>query len=273
MKLSRREIIILAIIALVFIEVRLLISPGLNKLTELNLQLNNLQGEYEMINFNLTIAENSRKTRDNNLEEIGNLSEPFLDGVTPDSLLVYTHEMLAKHGLTPYSYIPAEVEPEILQPEQVTVNELTYQLKELAQQYRMLNSDGSSGDGNSTDTNSGNSGNPESDSTVENFSLQVVAAGTYEQMKSMMDDFTQLGKTLLISRLNISLGTGGEDQLNFEFTIDYYGIAKLTDNTDPLNEWKRQAFQSGTQSPFIQPSTTEPAVTEPVTEETEAAGG
>lgn len=252
MKLSKREIVmltILAIIAIVFVEARLIVTPALNRLNELSTQLSSLQYEYQTINFNLTMAENSKKTVENNLKTINDLSQPFLDGVTPDSLLLFTHSMLAKHGFLPYSYSPSPISAELLQPDQVIVSELSYRLKELADQYRMLNNDGTNPDNTSNEGNAaGNSG--DGSEIVEHYALQIQATGTYDQLKALLDDYRGLNKTIILSTVNIAPAQGGTGLLEIQFAVDYYGIEKLQSESDPINEWPRDQVNAGTQDPF-----------------------
>lgn len=254
MKLTKREIIMLAaliIIALIFIEFRLILTPGMARLNELTERQTSLELEYQNINFNIALAKNMEKTRDENLIKIGELSVPFLNGVASDALLVFTHEMMLKHGFVPDSFAPSPLTSEILQPAQAEISRLTYRLKEIAIEYRELA-------GEEPGEPGGNGETPPAESTddvVEVYTLQVRARAGYDQIKDLIDDFDSLGRHIIITNINMSPAQDQPELLDVEFWISYYGIEKLIDAEDPLNTWMREAIEPIQDNPFIQPET------------------
>ncbi len=273
MKLTKREIIMLTfliIIALFFVEYRLILSPGLARLTALSEKEASLENEYQTIYFNLATAKNLEKTIEENLAAIDGLSEPFLSGVAPDALLVFTHEMMLKHGFSPQNYSPSPNASELLQPTQVEISDLSYRLKEIAVAYRQLkgkmpaepdedDAEPSKGDAN--------------DDIIEVHTIQIDAVAGYEQIRALIDDFHSLGRHITITNINMSPAQQdeetGESLLSVAFAINYYGIEKLVEGQDPLNTWMREALVSTTENPFISPPEPETEPTETVENETE----
>ena len=242
MKLSKREIImltVLIVIAVFFIEARLIITPAMTRVNEMRSQVDSLQAEYQMINYNLAVAENSKKTRDENLVSIEALSMGFLNGVTPDALLHYTHTMLEKHGFMPYNYGPTPIGALLLQTDQVEVSELNYRLKTIAQEYRRLNPSSPTDDPDPGEGGSGTEPGSAND-IVEIFTVKVSATGSYAQVKALLDDYDSLGKQIIFTNFNMSSAQGEAGLLSVSFSINYYGIDKLTPGEDSLNEWVRE---------------------------------
>ncbi len=251
MKLSKREIIMLSfliLIALIFIEVTLIITPGKNKLDELNSKNDLLANQVFTINLDLSTTLAKQKTVDENLAEIEDLSAPFLNRVSPDSLLLFTHTMLINHGFSPLTYSPQPLSSQLLQPQQAEVSMLTYKIKEIAIQYRALNGE------TPTVTPDPTTPAPDISSTedlVELYSLQVIAVGNYEQIKALLVDYDSLGRNVMISNINMTPNVGNPALLDIEFWINYYGIQKLTDIEDPINTWPRSEIPFAQDDPFV----------------------
>jgi hypothetical protein len=263
MKLSKREttmLLILLIIALAFVEFRLILTPGMKNLTKLSAEKDELELQYQNINFNLTLAKTNEQKRDEYLASINTLAEPYLDGVTPDSLLVFTHEMLIKHGFSPFNYKPSARSTVFLQPEQAAVVQLNYRMKEIAEEYNNL---GKAPD--PTDQPTETNGNVEGiNDMMELFSMQITANGTYEQIKALLDDFDSLGKTVMLTDISLNPVDTATGLLNANFTVNYFGITKLVSSDDPLNEWTRETQPTATNDPFspgAKPSETTTATT------------
>jgi hypothetical protein len=253
MKLSKREIVLLSIliiIALVFIEFSLVINPNRIRLADMASQNDSLENEINTINLNLTIAKSMEKRRDENLTMINELAKPFLNRVTPDSLLVFTHEMLVKHGFSPFNYTPLPLEAVVLQPEQAAVSQLTYRIKEVADEYRNLGKPATNGTTN--ETSGTNPTTPLLDNdAVEIFTLNINANGTYDQIKAMLDDFASLARTIIISNIAIIPDPVNIGMLKIDFQINYYGIEKLEASDDPINAWTRETIPVSTADPFV----------------------
>ncbi len=262
MKLSRREAIMLAVLLIIgmfFVEYRFVLTPGIARFVNLSEELSSLEFEYQTINYNLTLAKSFEENRDENLAAIEVLSEPFLDGVSKDALLVYTHNMMTKHGFTLDSYSPSPNDTELLQPEQVEIQELTYRIKEIAMAYRGLGSEDA--ESPADDVQQDEELNRD---VVELYSLQVNAAGSYDQIKTMIDDFKSLGKWIIVTSINMSPAQQEGNQLAVSFIVNYYGIEKLTQSeSDALNDWIREVFPTSEVDPFYATAPTPTPTPEP----------
>ena len=263
MKLSKREIIlvlILLLIGIAFVEVRFLITPGIEKLANKQMDLLEIQSEYQAAQYQIDSIDRLTEKRDDALELIAEQSKPFLGSVKADALLLFTHEMLLSHGFVVYSYTPSMLETILLQPEQVAISELTYKLKEIAMQYRNINPDASDDASNVSSMTI----QPTGDEYVELYSVQVRAKATYAQVKTLLDDFKNLEKTIVFNRLSMTPTQGTTGILDVEFTVEYFGIAKLVDEEDSLNDWIRDPIMSIDTDPFLAPlpETPETGVTE-----------
>jgi Tfp pilus assembly protein PilO len=260
MKLTKREIIMLTfliIIALFFVEYRLILSPSLARLTALSEKEASLENEYQTIYFNLTMAKKLEKTIEENLATIDGLSEPFLSGVAPDALLVFTHEMMLKHGFSPQNYSPMPNASELLQPTQVEISDLSYRLKEIAVAYRQLKGKMPA---QPDEDDAELSKDDADDDIIEVYTIQVDAVAGYEQIRALIDNFHSLGRHITITNMSMTPaqqeeqdGDTGESLLNVAFAINYYGIEKLVEGQDPLNAWMRKALVSTTENPFVTP--------------------
>jgi Tfp pilus assembly protein PilO len=269
MKLSKREAVLLTfllVIGLVFVEFRFLLTPAINNMVTLSEEYSDLQFEYQTINNNLTLAKAMEKTRDENLIKIKELSQPFLDGVAPDALLVFTHEMMLKHGFTLDSYSPSPLSSQLLQPEQAEISALTYRIKEIAVEYRNLSQPVSE-----EPAEQGGQDQPEStNDVVELYQLNIFALGSYDQIKTMLDDFDSLAKWIIITNINMTPDQADPTLLYIEFWINYYGIEKLEPETESINDWLREPFPASTDNPFGPALSPAP---EPTPAETTATGG
>lgn len=272
MKLSKRELILLIlllIIGLSFMEYRFVLTPGLARFTELTAKEAALDNEINTINFDLTVAKTMQKTLDENLLKIGTLSKPFLSSVSPDALLVFTHQMLTKHGFIVSNYSPSPVISSILLPETAEISNLTYRIKQIAQEYQAAEQGvPMPTEPTSTEEPPAEAEKP-ADTVVELYTLMVNASGTYDQIKAMMDDFKSLDRKILIKNINMSPSQSVAGILDIEFWIEYYGIEKLEPADDPLNEWSRETLPASTEDPYADGTeTTE--TTETTTTETTA---
>ena len=266
MKLSKREIILLAvlfIIAIVFLEARFLINPGIQKIANLQMEMVDLEAEYQAASFQIASIDNLTEKRNQSLDEIETYSEPFLGSVQTDALLFYTHKMMLSHGFVVYSYTPSALDTVLIQPDQAAITQLNYQLKEIARQYQSLDPDVMTDQENNTVSNEQVTG----EEYVEHYSVRVRAKGSYAQVKALLDEYKQLGKTIIFSNLSLSPTQGAVGILDVELTVEYFGIFKLVKDSDPLNTWDRDPIAFTDLDPFIAlPQTIEipePEVIEP----------
>lgn len=248
MKLTKREIILLSfliIIALVFIEFTLILKPGLDRLSELNAEQADMQFRVDTINLDLTVAKNNEKKRDENLQKINELGAPFLNGVTTDALLVFTHEMLIKHGFSPFSYSPSSLSSELLQPESAEITALSYRLKEIAVEYNSLGTAEPEPGEPTTPTPS----EVQVNDVVERYTVQVTASGSYDMIKALLDDYQSLNRTIIITNMSMTPNpTVG--MLDVMFYVNYYGVEKLDQSPDPINTWTRETQPVTTVDPY-----------------------
>ncbi|HBP38502.1 MAG TPA: hypothetical protein DD640_07140 [Clostridiales bacterium] len=268
MKLSKREVIMLTlllIIALVFIEYRFILKPGLETFKKLQTEENDLINTIDNINFDLTVAKAMEKTRDENLTEIVDLSVPFLDGVAPDALLVFTHAMLQKHGFNPSIYGPSPLQSQLLTTDEATITRLTYRIKEIAVEYQALHKEAGEPTGGET---APAVTDKEIIDEVERYSVQVVATGTFAQIKELLDDFDSLNRTIIINSIYMTPVDTITGLLDIEFWVNYYGIEKLEPSDDPLNKWTRESQPVSTADPYVALPTPTPAPTEETAETT-----
>jgi len=263
MKLSKREIVMLAIlfiIAIVFIEVRLIIAPGIVKVGKLTSEIASLEAQIDEININLASIDALTKTRDENLDKINQLSTPFLDGVESDVLLLYMHDLLQANLFSPDGYSISTVRTTVLSPKEIGMSSLTYRLSDLAEQYQQLKNPDS-------EQPNGEPAEPEKsvDGSVEEFSIHVTAVGSYEQVIGLVSQIQGLERTITITSLNLYFME--VDQLQIDMTVQFIGVQKLEPKEDDMAIWTRPEYDGGTEDPYG--STLEPVVTEPAPEPTE----
>ena len=123
MKLSRRELIMLVlllIIAIVFIEFRFVISPMIKQYEDLRSERDAVQDEVQAIELNMAIAKQNETRRDENLDQIEQLSERFFAELKKDALLVRTHDIILEQGLNPMQYQFQQIQAVPLVPETYT---------------------------------------------------------------------------------------------------------------------------------------------------------
>lgn len=254
MKLSKREIILLTfliIVALIFLEYTIIIAPGITRGMDLSNQNLEMENKINAINLDLTLAKSMEEKRDEDLAVIDDLATPFLNGISTDSLLVFTHEMLIKHGFTLFAYSPSELVAEGLQPEQIEISQLTYRIKEIANSYRQIEAGSTIPDTTPDGTDVTNPTDvAQPDDSVERYTLQISAAGSYDQIKALFDDFTSLRRTAYINNISMTPDPVTVGLLSVDFQINYYGIEKLTADVDPMNKWTRESIPANINDPF-----------------------
>lgn len=265
MKLSKREIILmtlLLVIALIFAETKFILTPGIEKLADLQNQEQALDSEIQTIDLNLALAKNLEKKNEDNLVEINKLSEPMLDGVSPDTLLVYMHELLLKHGFTPVSYNPSSLSAGLLEPGQAEISQMTYRIKEIAQEYKNLQKQDSE-EPQPTETDTGDA---IQEDIVESFNMLIFASGSYDQIKALLDELDSLNRSIIIANIRISPSEATVDPtdlvikpLAVELSINFYGIEKLVTTDDKLNQWTRETQPVSTEDPYYSIIETEPS--------------
>lgn len=246
MKLSKREIImltILFIIAVIFIEASLIITPGLDNISKLTAQEAELKMQVDEINLNLISIDALTEKRDNNLAEINALSTPFIDGLNSDVLLLYVHDLLQANQFAPEGYGVTTVVPTVLSPRAIEVVNLSYQISDLALEYQKLQNPEPAEPGEDILP-------PETagEGSVEQLSLNITAIGRYEQVLGLIDQIQNKQRTIAISNLNLYYLD--VDQLQVEMTLRFIGINKIEHIADDLTEWTRPAYDGGSANPY-----------------------
>lgn len=250
MKLSKREMIllfILLIIGLSFLEYSVIVTPGLAKYSDLKAKEVALDNEIDTINLNLTLAKTMEKTLNENLQKISALSQPYLSGVSPDALLLFTHNMMTKHGFISKSYGPSPLNTRLLQPESAELVKITYRIKEIAKAYKTA---GIAKTNTTTETKVTNEENTAANDIVECYTLQVTATGSFDQIKLLLDDYDSLNRYIQVSNISMEPNTTAANLLNIEFMINYYGIEKLVPVEDPINVWTQNPMNAKTTNPY-----------------------
>lgn len=265
MKLSKREIfmiILLMVVALVFIEYRFVIAPSLEQYYALCEKRDSVQNEVQIIEQNMAVAQQNEDRRDENLEHIRQLAEPFFSEPKMDALLVRTHDMILEKGLSPLQYQLQQVQVVPLAPEGYQANRLVYELKDLAETYWLL-TDQISEENDDTSYNDasqeGNTGGP-----LEHYQISFNVIGTYGQLIDYLHALEDLRRSLIVSSMLISpdemvlqdesqpemTEEPVEELLTIQVTLSYYGLTKLIPTEDTFNEWYREPFVPVTYSPF-----------------------
>ena len=242
MRLSKREIvmlILLIVIALVFIEFRFIIRPGLDRYETLLNRQNMVTDEVNLVMINIASLESRQKTLKSNLDEIKVLSKPYFEGIKIDNLLNYSRDIILQNEITIISYTPGPAQVTQITLPQVQLHESLYKLKELAQSYK--GSTGSPDQG----------GNPDSlTEDIELFELPISVTGTYEQLRNLLTDIERQNRTMRVNNLTIEVNEQYE-MLSMSFTLEFYGLEKLVpDGTDPITKWPRAPFDGGTENPY-----------------------
>jgi len=266
MKLSKREIVMLSvllIVAILFVEYRLIIVPGLNRVTALMSTNEQLEAQVDEINLNLASIDNLKKKRDSNLAEIETLSKPFINGLKSDVLLLFTQDLLAQNNLLVSSFGLAPVEIAALTPEAINVLNLTYELADLADQYRALQNAGTETPGPKTNMADPN----DAAGQVELFSVQVTAVCSYEQLFTMIDQIQKMERTISIANLSVSYFSPTE--INVSMTLQFVGIKKLNEQDDPLIVWTKPALVPSEGNPYGNLTEATTPGTEPTPTETQ----
>ena len=298
MKLSKREIIMLTLlilIAMVFVEYRFVIVPGIARYDELVMKRDQVSMQVDAIKLNIATTKNLAAKRDANLAEIREVSKPFIDKVQPDTLLAFTHDLFLRHGFDIVSYDPGAVLAAQMTPEFTAAIELTYDLKVLAQQYQNLDQPEPTlapGE-NGNEEQPGGEGEPPADDEngkdiVERYSVIIEADGSYAQVYDLLADIQSMNRSVFISNINmtpIAPETVAEPSVGPEpgqvtptpsptplpdveapearsadvqlvIWLEFVGISKLEESSDDLSRWNRPGFTSQTDDPFYLPTPT-----------------
>lgn len=251
MKLSRRELILLAILLLIgiaFVEYRFIVAPGIEEYRDKSGEIADLQNQIDTINLNLAIAETLDKRLEENIEQIEEKSAPYIDGINPDILLHFMHNRVSENGLKPLSYNPSRLDVSQLNPAEANIYKINYQLKELVKKYELTK------DVEVSETDDEERSAEESISgvspLVEYYNLQINAQGSYDQLKKFIDDLTGFKRTIIIPKISLIPSQSEVDMLSISMQVNFYAITKLKEQEDQFNTWPRDPFTPVTDNPF-----------------------
>ncbi|MDW7656057.1 MAG: GspMb/PilO family protein [Bacillota bacterium] len=248
MKLSKREtimLILLIIVALVFIEFRFVISPGLDRYEALQTRQRQVTAQVDQVMLNIAALENLQNKLDENLDEIKDLSKPYFDGIQTDVLLNYSRDILLQNEMTIVVYTPNPTQLTKITVPEDQLQETLYKLKELARNYKESDQEADEPD----QPNQPGSEEPLADD-LELFKLNLSVTGTYDQLRSLLTDIERERRAMRVNDMTISVGEQDE-MLSMNFTLEFYGLDKLVpDRMDPLAVWPRPSFDGGSENPY-----------------------
>lgn len=294
MKLSKRELVMLiflVIIAVVFIEYRFIIVPGIARFDALSAKKLQVEDQVNTIQLNLTIAKQNERKRDENLDAISNLAERYFGELHMDAILVRAHDLVLEQGfkLTQYQINP--ILATTLEPHVYGSFDISYELKTLAKAYQALVEQHAPQAEISLPADELISADQ-----VEQVQILINATGTYDQVKAFLDAITNLRRSVVVASLSlipdlsiepeipaeptvpgepepatpiVEPTTPEEQILTISMTMYYYGIVKLIPEEDEYNEWYREPFIPVTYTPFKQPPSPTPSETSATTAATE----
>jgi len=294
MRLSKRELIMLImliIVAVIFIEYRFVIIPGIEEYDRLMSEKQAAEAEIQTIELNMAIAKQNESKRDENISQIKQLAEKFFDELKMDALLVRTHDLILEQGLSPQQYLIQQIQSSPLVPDEYAEVELTYELKNLAKAYWLITGqEMPKSESPNTDDNIGND-------QIEQYQISMNAIGTYTQLNNFLDAVHKLQRSIVVASLSLQPDTAvipeilpevpepgatptptptppvvlpspeetDEQLLSIQITLYYYGLVKLIPTDDAFNEWYREPFTPVAYSPFKNlPVPVETLPTEPV---------
>jgi Tfp pilus assembly protein PilO len=254
MKLSKREILLLSAllaVALIFGGYRFLYMPIQEKLATLAGERETSVNQLALVQADLATLESYQGRRTAALADIKTKSVPFFATLPVESVLLYLHDTVLASGL---QLGGVSVEPEqairILIPTTTTAR-LTYPITEIAKQYRDLENPPVS----PTPTPTPAATSDTQPGTVADLSVQLTLSGSYIQVKDFLSRIESLDRSIVVKQLSISsasgTGTVGGPVIPSGITIqlDFFGIDKIVDQTDPIFDWNRTPV-SGKPDPF-----------------------
>ena len=281
MRLSKRElfmVILLLVVAVVFLEFRFVIAPGIEKNEQLNAEREAVENEVNTINLNMAMAKQNEDKLNEDLDQIRLLSKRYFGELAIDALLARTHDMVVEQDLIPTNYQWQQIQLTPLNTASYSETLLSYELKELAQTYGLLT--GQIEMLPETEEEQQDVTEEEGSTPVEQYQITYTLRGSYRQMLNYLDALHDLQRSLVVSSLMLvpedivfednetgDIGQAPEEVqiLSMQITLNYYGIAKLTPTTDEFNQWYREPFESVEFSPFKElpiPVITTPTETE-----------
>jgi Tfp pilus assembly protein PilO len=251
MKLSRREILLLSallLIGVLFGGYRFVYQPIQTRLMTLQTEKAAVTARQESALLEITTAQTYTERRDKAEESIKSTSADFLPGLPVDSVLLYLHDLVKTCAMQPSVYLvsPEEAIRVIDPPSKTTV--LAYPIGALAQQYRDFQAATGAVDVTPAPTSAPSptagavSTAAPADRMVGVLTINLTLSGTYNQGKDFLNGISQLGRTVVVTKIIIT-PTGSDTGLlqiyNYDIDIEFYGIDKIFPVSDDPFNWVR----------------------------------
>lgn len=257
MKLSKREmilLIVLAVFAIAFIEYQLGYIPLKAKYDKLVAEDQKVQSEVDEINRIINGINANKTKKIETLQSIKKAADPFFDQLNADALLRSTHDMVVASGLQYTKYGMSDKSTKLIPDPQKATDGMVYQLNKLAEDYAAAASTINKAAVTPTPTPASNSNNQKTDdkktNEIESIIINVDLTGNYEQLRQFISSLESQKKTIQVSALTID-GTSLQGLIDVEIKIQYFGIRKLEDSIDKINQWNLSDYNKGSGDPFF----------------------
>lgn len=254
MKLSKREmimLILLIIIAVVFLESRFVINPGLEKWNQLSEEKIDTSMQVDQVRIKIDTLEVLEKNLQDMIVKINQDAKPYFDGINPDIMLNYTRDMIMRNGLIIAILTPVDINIIPVEVPDAQLHDDLYRLKELAAQYNGTETDETiESDPASAPTPTPPMTPEDAADKIEQYKVVLSLTGYYEQLRTLLVDVAAQNRSIRVNDLSIqeSLAPG---MLDFNLTLEFYGLTKLEkDPTDTLNSWPRAPYDGGSNNPY-----------------------
>ena len=255
MKLSKREIVMLVILlifAIVFIEYRFVVVPGFTRLDERKAEQAALSEQVSQIKINLATFDMLNEKLQENIDAINRQSKPFYDGLMPDFLLDLSRDLLLRNGLEVNEYTAQELTVVPIDVPDTVLQEMSYQLKLLAQQYRDIKSPDAQETSPDPVEQPGQEESNVSSDELELYKISISAVGTYEQIRNLLADIESQSRTIRVNDfiVNVDQLVG---KLDLSMTLEFYGITWLFSDIGGQDaDWPREQINGGNSNPYIE---------------------
>lgn len=256
MKLSRREAVLISILLIVtvlFLEYRLVYVPQKAKYDLLAAQDVKVQSEVDRINRLISSIPKLTSDKNRVFSEISNAAQPFFDELNPDALLWTNYNELVKNGLNIESITNSELDVNKIKIPNVDIKTLSYGLKTLTEEYANVAASVDAPAKQPSPTPKPTNNNQKEDERkegIEVYKAQIVATGTYDQIRQFISTIESMKKTISVTTLDMT-SSGSQDLIDAIIMISYYGTKKIVPTSDNINEWSQPPYEGGTGNPFV----------------------
>ncbi len=254
MKLSKREAVLLGfllVVALFFIEFKLLYTPWKANYDVLVVESENVQNQVDEINRLIASIPALTTKKASTLQELDQAALLFYDSLKTDALLWTTQDLINQSGLSLVSFKTTDLKTTEIIPPKNSFVELAYQLKQLANDYSNVANQVDKPSPTPTPAPpSQQNQNNEKENAVEIFSVSTTVTGTYDQLRQFISSMESINKSINISTMSIK-STYEDGMIESILNIDFYGIQKINKGSDESNTWKQEPVTSGSDNPFV----------------------